>query len=34
MAWDAIGKELGVRVDTVAARMRRNVGPKPHPKSK
>ncbi len=34
MAWDAIGRELGVKVDAVAARMRRNVGPKPHPKSK
>jgi hypothetical protein len=34
MAWDAIGKELGVKVDAVAARMRRNVGQKPNPKSK
>ena len=34
MAWNAIGKELGVKVDAVAARMRRNVGQKPHPKSK
>jgi len=28
MAWEAIGKELGVRVDTVAARMKKNVAPK------
>ena len=34
MAWDAIGKELGVKVDAVAARMTKNVGPKPIPKSK
>jgi hypothetical protein len=29
MEWDAIGKELGVKVDTVASRMRKNVNPKP-----
>ncbi|HEY6221603.1 MAG TPA: hypothetical protein VIX13_03615 [Candidatus Eisenbacteria bacterium] len=34
MAWDAIGKELGVRVDTVAAKMRRHVGSKAAPRSK
>ena len=34
MAWDAIGKELGVRVDTVAAKMRRHVGPRSGTRSK
>jgi len=34
MAWNAIGKELGVKVDAVAGRMRKNVGPKPSPRSK
>jgi hypothetical protein len=29
MEWDAIGKELGVKVDTVASRMKKNVNPKP-----
>jgi hypothetical protein len=28
-AWTDIAKDLGVRVDTVAKRMRRHVGPKP-----
>ena len=27
--WDAIGKELGVKVDTVASKMKKNVNPKP-----
>ena len=34
MAWEAIGKELGVRVDTVAAKMRRHVAPKSKTQSK
>ena len=34
MAWDAIGKELGVRVDTVAGRMRKHVAPKSSPRPK
>jgi hypothetical protein len=34
MAWDAIGKELGVKVDTVAGRMTKQAQPKPAPKSK
>ena len=34
MAWEAIGKELGVRVDTVAARMKKNVAPKAKPQHK
>ena len=34
MAWEAIGKELGVRVDTVAAKMRRHVGPRSRARSK
>jgi len=29
MEWDAIGKEVGVNVDTVASRMKKNVNPKP-----
>lgn len=29
MEWDAIGKELGVKVDHVASRMKKNVNPKP-----
>lgn len=32
MEWEAIGKELGVKVDTVASRMKKNVGPNPQPK--
>ena len=32
MEWEAIGKELGVKVDTVASKMKKNVGPKPQPK--
>jgi hypothetical protein len=31
MAWDAIGKKIGVNVDTVAARVNRSVPPKPAP---
>lgn len=31
MAWETIGKELGVKVDTVASRMKKNVGPAPKP---
>ena len=27
--WDAIGKEIGVNVDAVASRMKKNVNPKP-----
>lgn len=27
--WDVIGKELGVKVDTVASKMKKNVNPKP-----
>lgn len=27
--WDAIGKEIGVNVETVASRMKKNVNPKP-----
>src|SRR5688572_3748626 len=29
MEWDAIGKELGVKVDNVASRMKKSVNPKP-----
>jgi hypothetical protein len=29
--WDAIGKEIGVNVDAVASRMKKNVNPKPPP---
>jgi hypothetical protein len=29
MEWDAIGKELGVKVDHVASRMKKSVNPKP-----
>jgi hypothetical protein len=29
--WDAIGKEIGVNVDNVASRMKKNVNPKPPP---
>jgi hypothetical protein len=29
MEWDAIGKELGVKVDTVASKMKKNVNSKP-----
>ena len=29
MEWDAIGKEIGVNVDSVASRMKTNVHPKP-----
>jgi hypothetical protein len=31
MAWDAIGKKIGVNVDTVAARVQKSVPPKPTP---
>lgn len=31
MDWDAIAKNLGVKVDTVATRMKKNAGPKPTP---
>jgi hypothetical protein len=34
MAWDAIGKELGVKVDAVAGKMRRHVAAKSSPRSK
>ena len=34
MAWAAIGKNLGVKVDAVAAKMRRHVGPKSKSRSK
>jgi hypothetical protein len=31
MAWDAIGKKIGVNVNTVAARVQKSVPPKPTP---
>lgn len=31
MAWDAIGRKIGVNVDTVAARVQKSVPPKPTP---
>ena len=31
MEWDAIAKNLGVKVDAVASKMKKNVGPKPTP---
>jgi len=31
MAWEDIGKELGVKVDTVAAKMKKQTAPKPQP---
>jgi hypothetical protein len=31
MAWDAIGRKIGVNVDTVAARVQKSVPPKPAP---
>jgi len=31
MDWDVIAKNLGVKVDTVATRMKKNAGPKPTP---
>jgi len=34
MAWNAIGKELGIKVDAVAAKMRKHVGPRSNPRSK
>ncbi len=34
MSWAAIGKELGVKVDAVAAKMRRHVAPKQKMRSK
>lgn len=32
--WEALGKSLGVKVDTVASKMKKNVGPKPAPQPK
>ena len=32
--WEAIAKQLGIKVDTVASRMKRQVGPKGTPKPK
>jgi hypothetical protein len=34
MEWEAIGKELGVKVDTVASKMKKTVGPNPKPQPK
>ena len=34
MEWDKIAKELGVKVDAVASKMSKNVGPKPTPQPK
>ena len=34
MEWDGIAKQLGVKVDTVASRMKKTVGPKPAPVAK
>jgi len=34
MDWDALGKSLGVKVDTVASKMKKNLGPKPAPQPK
>jgi len=31
MDWEVIAKDLGVKVDTVATRMKKNAGPKPTP---
>ena len=31
MEWDVIAKNLGVKVDAVASKMKKNVGPKPTP---
>lgn len=31
MEWQAIGNDLGVKVDTVASKMKKNVGPTPKP---
>ena len=31
MSWENIGKELGVKVDNVTTRMKKNVNPKPTP---
>lgn len=34
MEWDKIAKDLGVKVDTVASKMNKHVGPKPTPHPK
>ena len=31
LGWEQIAKQLGVKVDTVASRMKKNAGPKPTP---
>jgi hypothetical protein len=31
MSWESIGKEIGVKVDTVASRMKKSSGPTPTP---
>jgi hypothetical protein len=34
LQWDVIAKQLGVKVDTVASRMKKSAGPKPTPVAK
>ena len=34
LEWDVIAKKLGVKVDTVASRMKKSAGPKPTPVAK
>ena len=34
MNWEAIAKDLGVKVDAVASKMKKNAGPKPTPHAK